>query len=74
MRMNDEDEWRKPLHILFVCVFVVLVIFFFSMSELKIVSSNIKGARWDMKRASLLKLMELKHLDVIFVQETLSEK
>ena len=40
------------------------------MSELKIASLNINGARSDMKRASLLKLMELKHLDVIFVQET----
>ena len=40
------------------------------LSESKISSLNINGARNDMKRASLFKLMELKHLDVIFVQET----
>lgn len=60
------------LHIL-VCVFVVLTIFFFSMGDLKIGSLNINGAKSEVKRASLFKLMGIKNLDVIFVQETHSD-
>ena len=59
------------LHIHVVCVFVFA--FSFLMAELKIGSLNINGARSDVKRASLFKLMELKALDVIFLQETHSD-
>lgn len=51
-------------------MFVVVTSFFFSMDDLKMGSSNINGARSDMKRASFFKPMEIKNLDVVFVQET----
>lgn len=58
-------ESKKPLHIVVPCVFVISLGFFFSMSDLKIGSFNINGARSDVKGASLFKLMEIKNLDVI---------
>lgn len=56
---------KKPLHTVVVCVSVVSLSFFFSMSDLKIGYFNINGARSDVKGASLFKLMEIKKLDVI---------
>lgn len=40
------------------------------MSELKIGSLNLNGARDENKRASFFRLCSLKKLDIIFVQET----
>lgn len=42
-------ESKKPLHIVVLCVFVVSLSFFFSVSDLKIGSFNINGARSDVK-------------------------
>lgn len=59
---------------LVVCVFALAVVFFFPMGDLKIGSLNINGARSDVKRASFFKLVELKKLDIVFVQETHSDE
>ena len=52
------------------CVCFVLSLFLSMMGDFKIGSLNLNGARSDVKRASLFKLIELKKLDVIFLQET----
>ena len=56
-----------------ICVFFALSILFFLMGDFKIGSLNINGARSDAKRASLFKLIELKKLDIMFIQETHSD-
>ena len=57
----------------YMCVFLVLVISSFLMGDFKIGSLNINGARSDIKRASIFRLMDLKKLDILFLQETHSD-
>lgn len=55
---------------LFTCFSFGFLFFFCFMSELKIGSLNLNGARDERKRATFFRLCSLKKLDVIFVQET----
>lgn len=43
------------------------------MTNINMGSLNINGARSDVKRASLYKLIDFKKLDVVFIQETHSD-
>lgn len=60
----------------FLCFFFFTVFVFgvcLPVMNINIGTININGARTDVKRASLFKLLELKKLDVLFVQETHSD-
>ena len=60
------------LFLLLTCFLTVSLIL--SMCDFNIGILNLNGARADFKRAALFKLMELKRLDVMFLQETHSTK
>lgn len=54
----------------FIFLISVLLLGFFPMASIRIGTLNLNGAREHAKRASLFKLIELKHLDVMLIQET----
>lgn len=59
------------LFFFFNCFFVsVLQLSSFHMANIRIGTLNLNGARDDVKRASLFKLIEFKHIDVMLIQET----
>ena len=49
---------------------LLTAVHFISMCDFNISTLNLNGARSDLKRAALFKLMETKRIDVMFVQET----
>lgn len=52
----------------------VVFLFFFSMSNFKVSSLNVNGARDVKKRVQVYELMKIKKIDVMFLQETHSTK
>ena len=68
MRMTVHD--LLLCDVMLVCFYVILYL----MSDFNIASLNLRGGRDVKKRTELYELMRLKHIDVMFLQETHSDK
>lgn len=64
------EQSSSSLFLLLLCVFLAGFLSSLFMGDFRIGTLNLNGAREDAKRAALFKLMEMKKLDILLVQET----